>query len=365
LNANPGIFYPQEEPVKKVFLVLGIVVLIFIPIQVVAAPSVVIPTFTITAVDRDTSVTILTSNFPSGDSFTVTMGAYGTLGIGGVLVGTQSSGSGGSFSATYTIPASLHGSNRIAIRLESPTSGYYSYNWFWNNDYPSSGSPSPSPSSTPATGWGWPPAGSNTIPSTTIKNVVTDTSVKVKGSNFTTNDSYNVYIGAIGTKGVGGTLVGTQATNGTGTFTETYSIPAAYHGSEKLAIRWESPASGFYAYDWFVNDASAPSSPSSPPSGPGTIPTFTITAVDEDNTVKISGINFTTNDTYTVLMGDYGTLGIGGIVAGSQATGASGSFTGTYTIPASLHGNDRIAIRLESDTTAYYSYNWFWNSDYP
>jgi hypothetical protein len=353
--------FHQEEPVKKIYLAVGVIVLALAPIQVVAAPSIVIPTFSITAVSRDSSVTILTSNFPAGDTFTVTMGAYGTLGIGGVLVGSQASGSGGSFSATYSIPASLHGSNRIAIRLESPSSGYYSYNWFWNNDHPGS-SPPPSP---PSSGWGWPPAGSSTIPSTTIKNVVTDTSVKVNGNNFTTNDSYNVYIGAIGTKGVGGTLVGTQATDGTGTFTETYPIPAAYHGSEKLAIRWESPSSGFYAYDWFVNDASAPSSPSSPPAGSGTIPTFTITAVDEDTSVTISGINFTTNDTYTVLMGDYGTMGVGGVVSGSQSTGASGSFTGTYTIPAAFHGDDRIAIRLESDTTAYYSYNWFWNNDHP
>jgi hypothetical protein len=351
--------------VKKVFLTLGIIALILIPIQVVAAPSLLIPTFSITAVSRDSSVTILANNFPASDSFTVTMGAYGTLGVGGVLVGTQSSGSGGSFSATYTIPASLYGSNRIAIRLESPTSGYYSYNWFWNNDHPSSSTPSPTSSSPPATGWGWPPAGSDTIPSTTIKKVVTDTSVKVKGSNFTTNDTYNVYIGAIGTKGVGGTNIGTQTTNGSGTFTETYSIPAAYHGSEKLAIRWESPSSGFYAYDWFVNDASSLSSSSSPPSGSGTIPTFTISAVDEDNTVTITGTNFTTNDTYTVLMGNYGTLGVGGVSSGSQSTGASGSFTGTYTIPSSLHGEERIAIRLESDTTAYYSYNWFWNNDHP
>ena len=346
---------------KKIYFALGILILILTPIQVVAAPSFVIPTFTITAVSRDSSVTILTSNFPAGDTFTVKMGAYGTLGIGGTVVGTQASGSGGSFTATYSIPASLHGSNRIAIRLQSPTSGYYSYNWFWNNDHPSPAPPAPPPSP----GWGWPPAGASTIPSTLIQNVVKDTSVKAKGTNFTTNDSYNVYIGAIGTKGVGGTLVGTQATSGAGTFTETYTIPAALHGSEKLAIRWQSPSSGFYAYDWFVNDPAAAPSPPSPPSGPGTIPTFTITAVDEDNSVIIKGINFTTNDTYTVMMGNYGTLGVGGVVAGSQSTGSSGSFTGTYTIPASLHGKDRIAIRLESDTTPYYSYNWFWNNDHP
>jgi hypothetical protein len=156
-----------------------------------------------------------------------------------------------------------------------------------------------------------------------------------------------------------------RATDGSGTFTETYTIPGAYHGSEKLAIRWESPSSGFYAYDWFVNDPAAAPSPSSPPAGSGTIPTFTITAVSRNNSVTIKGKNFTTNDTYSVMMGNYGTAGVGGIAAGSQATGASGSFTGTYNIPAGLHGKDRIAIRLESDTTPYYSYNWFWNEDHP
>jgi hypothetical protein len=59
------------------------------------------------------------------------MGAYGTLGVNGTVVGTTDSGN-GSFTATYTIPAVLRGSSRIAIRLQS-TSGHFSYNWFWNN----------------------------------------------------------------------------------------------------------------------------------------------------------------------------------------------------------------------------------------
>jgi len=91
------------------------------------------PTFSIVAVVKDTTVTIQAYNFPPGDTFTVRMGAYGTLGVGGIVVGTQASGSGGSFSTTYDIPAALAGSYRIAIRLESPTSGYYAYNWFYNN----------------------------------------------------------------------------------------------------------------------------------------------------------------------------------------------------------------------------------------
>ena len=85
----------------------------------------------------------------------------------------------------------------------------------------------------------------------------------------------------------------------------------------------------------------------------------------QDNEVTIQGINFTTNDTYTVRMGAYGTLGIGGIIVDSYMTDATGSFTATFTIPAALFGSARIAIRLESDTSAFYAYNWFWNNNAP
>ena len=95
-----------------------------------------IPTFTITSVSQDNSVTITTSNFPPNEDFQVTMGAYGSAGIGGTPVTTTSSGDGGSFSATYTIPANLAGSQRMAIRLASAAGGYYAYNWFWNNTTP-------------------------------------------------------------------------------------------------------------------------------------------------------------------------------------------------------------------------------------
>ena len=64
------------------------------------------------------------------------MGAMGTKGVGGVVVTTQSTDATGAFTATYSIPTSLKNNSQIAIRLQSPTTGYYSYNWFWNNDYP-------------------------------------------------------------------------------------------------------------------------------------------------------------------------------------------------------------------------------------
>ena len=94
-----------------------------------------IPTFSISSVVRDKTVTIHTKNFPRDMEFTVLMGAMGTRGVNGIEVKTINSGAGGAFDATYDIPAALHGSHQIAIRLES-NSGYFAYNWFYNNTYP-------------------------------------------------------------------------------------------------------------------------------------------------------------------------------------------------------------------------------------
>jgi nucleoid-associated protein YgaU len=93
--------------------------------------SSVVPTFVITDVTRNKQVSITTRNFPPFQRFKVTMGKMYTRGIDGIPVDESYSGSGGSFNATYTIPGKLRGLDRIAIRLET-SSGYYSYNWFYN-----------------------------------------------------------------------------------------------------------------------------------------------------------------------------------------------------------------------------------------
>ena len=91
-----------------------------------------VPTFEIASVLRNKQVTIKTSDFPPDTDFVVTMGRFGTQGINGLEVARTNSGKGGSFTATYSIPAKFQGQHQIAIRLQSPT-GYYSYNWFYNN----------------------------------------------------------------------------------------------------------------------------------------------------------------------------------------------------------------------------------------
>ena len=82
-------------------------------------------------------MTIVTSNLPSNDTFDVLMNYMGTRGEHGYKVATLNSGSGGTQTLTYNIPGELAGQRKIAIRLQSSSgSGYYAYNWFYNNTYP-------------------------------------------------------------------------------------------------------------------------------------------------------------------------------------------------------------------------------------
>ncbi len=108
------------------------------PVATATAPAatstpvpVIVPTFRITAVTRDTTVTLSGQNFPANAKFTVRMGAYGTQGVGGAVSGELTTSATGTVTGTVNIPAGLRGASRIAIRLEGP-GGYFSYNWFWN-----------------------------------------------------------------------------------------------------------------------------------------------------------------------------------------------------------------------------------------
>jgi hypothetical protein len=300
-----------------------------------------IPTFTIVSNITDQKVTILTSNFPANYDFQVLMGAYGTLGVGGTQVATTNSGVGGAFQATYTLPAILVGSQRIAIRLQSTTGGFYTYNWFWNNT-------SGTTTTTTYTGF----------PTFTISNVVVDATVTLAMVNLPANYTFNVTMGAYGTLGIGGTQVASFNSGAGGSLSATYNIPAGLKGSQQIAIRIDSTTDGFFAYNWFWNNTSSTTG--------GTVytgvPTFSISSVAVDSTVTISAVNFPANYTFNVLMGAYGTLGLGGTQVASFNTGTGGNFTATYNIPAGLKGSQRIAIRMDSTAGGFFAYNWFWNN---
>src|SRR4030042_3875554 len=234
-----------------------------------ASLSLLHPYFNIQEVVKDQTVSIQVFNFPANDTFRVTMGYYGSYGLDGVVVGFTDSGNGGSFIATYTIPSTLAGSERIAIRLQSPTSGYFAYNWFWNN-------PASAPITTPIPGY-------SGFPTFSIKSVVNNQSVTILTKNFPPNDTFTVTMGKFGTLGIGGTVVENTKSGEGGSFEVTYAIPGKLVDLDKVAIRLQSPTTGYFAYNWFYNTTAevtptAQPTPSSTPtpSGYSGFPTFTI-----------------------------------------------------------------------------------------
>lgn len=194
----------------------------------------------------DGEVTLQVFNFPPDKDFIVKMGPMGTRGINGFVIGTQNSGEGGSFIATYPIPPQLYGSDMISIRMDSTTSDHFVYDYFQNKEGYSFDTTADS-----SNGDWLLPAG--THPNTQVTGVVKGTSVTIKGTNFTLNDTYTVRMGAIGTQGVGGVVVDTYSTGSSSEFTATFSIPASLQSAGKVAIRFESNNSPYYAYDWFFN----------------------------------------------------------------------------------------------------------------
>ena len=96
-----------------------------------------IPTFSIKSVVRNKSVTSKTNNLPPNDEFKTLMNYMGTRGVNGYNAGRFGTGEGGTNTLTFDIPSALHGQYKIAIRVQSKTgSGYYAYNWFYNNTTP-------------------------------------------------------------------------------------------------------------------------------------------------------------------------------------------------------------------------------------
>ena len=326
--------------------------LIFPSGALAAADAATVPTFTIQSVVKDTSVTIFTKNFPANDTFDVLMNVMGTRGVNGIKVGSLNSGAGGSFSATYNIPDALKGDKQIAIRVQSNSgSGYFAFNWFYNN---------PSGSNSGGTG-----GIGGKIPTFSILSVVKDSQVNVRTSNFPANDSFDVLMNTMGTRGVNGIKVATVSSGSGGTFEGTYDIPAALKGERQIAIRLQSnTGSGYFAFNWFYNNTAGSNSGSpNPGTGYAGFPTFSIAGVARNQTVTIKVNNLPKNDTFNVRMGAMGTKAINGVLVDSFNTGDGGSQTFSFDIPAQLQGSYQIAIRIESTSgSGYFAFNWFYNT---
>jgi len=220
------------------------------------------PSFTILSVIRNQSVTIQTYNLTPDDSFVVTMGPMGTRGINGYIVATTDSGTGGSQQLTYTIPTELYDSYQISIRMQSSASGYYAYNWFYNNTTGGTGgpevptptpvataTPGPTPTAVP------PPApGYTGYPTFSIVSVVRNQSVTIQTYNLPPNDTFVITMGPMGTRGINGYIVGTTDSGVGDSQQYSFAIPPELYDSYQISIRMQSPYSGYYAFNWFYNN---------------------------------------------------------------------------------------------------------------
>jgi len=228
-------------------LLIGIVILmIAFPVPASAStPEKFYPTFSIAGVVQDVSVTITTYNLPAYDGFNVLMNTMGTKGLHGIHVASISSGAGGVQTYTFNIPAALRGLYQIAIRLQSNTgSGYYAYNWFYNNT--SSGS-------TGGIGY-YPPV--HYYPTFMISAVSRNNSVTIVTHNLPANDTFEVLMGPMGTRGINGYYVTTFNTGVGGLQTLTFATPPPLYGSHRIAIRIQSiTGSRYYAFNWFYNNS--------------------------------------------------------------------------------------------------------------
>jgi hypothetical protein len=204
-------------------------------------PAATVPTFEIIEIVADKSITIKTANFPAGYTFNALWGPVSNQAKDGIKAGTLASGRGGELTATLDIPAQVQGMSRIAVRLESTSGGYFSYNWF-NNATRSSGT---SPTTTPSAA---------KVGTFSIHSVVKDSNVTIKTANFPAGKTYNVLMGAMGTRGVNGVSAGTVESGNGGELTFTINIPVQVQGMSRIAIRLESTTGGYFSYNWFHNN---------------------------------------------------------------------------------------------------------------
>ncbi len=205
-----------------------------------------------------------------------------------------------------------------------------------------------------------------TIPTISITSIQAGQTVTIQTHNFPANTTFNVTMGKMGTKGVGGTHVGQIQSGGGGSFAATFTIPEGLKNEAQIAIRAQSTHTNpYYAFNWFNNNTAPVVNP--PTTSPGTvytgIPTFKITAVTAGQSVTIQTNNFPANQTFAVTMGKMYTRGIGGVHVGDLQSSTGGTLTATFNIPEALKNDARIAIRAQTTlANPYYAFNWFYNN---
>lgn len=216
-------------------------------------------------------------------------------------------------------------------------------------------------------------------PTFSIVSVTANESVTIQAINLPPNTDFAFKMGAFGTQGLSGDIIVVQNSGDGGTQEFTVEIPEAVQGLSAIAIRMDNFYLGYFAYNWFYNSStgSAPADPATPapatptpaPADPATpappvytgFPTFSVTAVQRNETVTIMTNNFPANTEFTIRMHYMGTQGIGGQVIETIDSEEGGVQVLTFEIPATYANQAQIAIRMENAASGLYAFNWFYN----
>lgn len=221
--------------------------------------------FVVTDVVKDTSVTIQTYNFPSNVFFEVRMGRMQANGryLWFTFAEDLDTDAGGSFSKTFDIPADVQGGYQMALRLiQYKKNGktimqdvvFYNVTGGGHGGYPCGTGPAYCPPPRPpAPCYGHPPCW-GVIPTIWISSVVRDNTVTITTHNWPAGVNFQVLMGSMGTRGVGGIPVGTLYSAGGGSLTASFAIPPQLWGSRQISIRTQNWPTGYYSYNWFYNN---------------------------------------------------------------------------------------------------------------
>ncbi len=208
--------------------------------------------FGVTSVVQNATVTIQSYNFPSNVWFKVRIGRYSGGSYDWQNLPDLDTGDGGSASYTFSIPAGFSGAGQLVLRLVQTKKNGRSFSQdqvFYNvtGSGGTGGQPVPP-------GPFFPPYYYGTIPTIWIASVVQNSTVTIVTRNFPAGLNFDVYMGPMGTRGVGGYYVGTLYSGSGGSLTQTFSIPPALYGSYQIAIRTQNWPTGYYSYNWFYNN---------------------------------------------------------------------------------------------------------------
>jgi hypothetical protein len=172
------------------------------------------------------------------------------------------------------------------------------------------------------------------------------------------------------TTAASGTIVGVTTSASDGTLDATYAIPAALKSEAAITIRIDAATGGWYAYNLFSNQTrtAVPTSATTPTAAPTTTSTkmyIEILAVEKNNRITVSAVNFPANIDFRVRVGPYYNFGHYQQTVVIINSGKGGAFLFNLNLPALVKDVSFVTVRLDSITgdKHFVAYNAFTNEN--